>query len=464
MDQTQTAAFNDLQTIQDQINVVLIYLSRAPVLYQLLAIAIVLLLALLGAHFLDDVVDYAAARNREDDGDSFLSNRVLPAVGMTFFPIIGMVAMNIVINIFSGRGILIGLIERSVDLLLLLLIYSVILFVLYITIGERIMRPYQRRVLTPLVVIISTLVTAADFIDFELLTAVTLVDRSGIVITMGSIIGAFITGYAFIAFTTLLPNTLESSILPRANVGEGVAQSVAALVRYGIGIAGVILTLAVIGINLTTLSFVAGGLSVGIGLGLQQIVSNFFSGLVMLFEQSVRPGDWVEVDGSLGIVQRVGIRSTTVRTFDNVDRIVPNENLITGTVANYTTSQDYVVRQDITIGVSYDANPKQVSELILKMAKQHESVLIDPAPNVFFIEYGDSSLNFWLVYYVSHPRYLLTTKNDLLHDIFKVFEKHDIEIPYPQRDLNLRRGWAEIFGENHAASDTDTDRITGGVS
>ncbi|MEO1664009.1 MAG: mechanosensitive ion channel domain-containing protein [Chloroflexota bacterium] len=449
----ETVVLNDFQTIQDQIDVVLIYLSRGAVLYQLLAISVVIGLALLAAHFLDDLVDYGAARNREDDGDSFLSNRILPAIGMTFFPITGLVAMNMVMNTFAGRGILTGLIERSIGLLFILLVYSILLFVLYITIGERIMRPYQRRLLTPLVVVIILLAVVRDFIDFELLTTVTLVDRSGIAITIGSVIGAVITGYLFYVFTSLLPVTLESVILPRAKVSEGVAQSVTALVGYGIGLAGVILTLAILGLNLTALSFVAGGLSVGIGLGLQQIVSNFFSGLVMLFEQSVRPDDWVEIDGSLGIVQRVGIRSTIVRTFDNVDRIVPNENLMTGTVANYTTSQDYVVRQDITIGVSYEANPRQVSDLILKIAKQHEFILIDPAPNVFFIEYGDSSLNFWLVYYISHPRYLLTTKNDLLHDIFKAFEKHGIEIPYPQRDLNLRRGWEEVFGQGTDSAD-----------
>ncbi|MEL6151707.1 MAG: mechanosensitive ion channel domain-containing protein, partial [Chloroflexota bacterium] len=322
----ETVVLNDFQTIQDQIDVVLIYLSRGAVLYQLLAISVVIGLALLAAHFLDDLVDYGAARNREDDGDSFLSNRILPAIGMTFFPITGLVAMNMVMNTFAGRGILTGLIERSIGLLFILLVYSILLFVLYITIGERIMRPYQRRLLTPLVVVIILLAVVRDFIDFELLTTVTLVDRSGIAITIGSVIGAVITGYLFYVFTSLLPVTLESVILPRAKVSEGVAQSVTALVGYGIGLAGVILTLAILGLNLTALSFVAGGLSVGIGLGLQQIVSNFFSGLVMLFEQSVRPDDWVEIDGSLGIVQRVGIRSTIVRTFDNVDRIVPNEN------------------------------------------------------------------------------------------------------------------------------------------
>ncbi|MEL6273022.1 MAG: hypothetical protein AAFR22_24665, partial [Chloroflexota bacterium] len=180
----ETVVLNDFQTIQDQIDVVLIYLSRGAVLYQLLAISVVIGLALLAAHFLDDLVDYGAARNREDDGDSFLSNRILPAIGMTFFPITGLVAMNMVMNTFAGRGILTGLIERSIGLLFILLVYSILLFVLYITIGERIMRPYQRRLLTPLVVVIILLAVVRDFIDFELLTTVTLVDRSGIAITI----------------------------------------------------------------------------------------------------------------------------------------------------------------------------------------------------------------------------------------------------------------------------------------
>jgi small-conductance mechanosensitive channel len=330
---------------------------------------------------------------------------------------------------------------------------------MYLTIGERIMRPYQRRILTPVVTLFVVILVATDFINLELLRGVRFVERTGITITGGSILDAIIAGYFWAAITALIPTTLKKRIFPNAGVSDGVTHSVTTLIRYGLGIIGAIITLAVLGISLTTLSFVAGGLSVGIGLGLQSIVSNFFSGIVMLFEQSVRPDDWVEVDGALGIVQQVGIRSTTVRTLDNVDRIVPNENLITGTVANYTTSSNYVVRQDIYIGVSYDSNPKQVSDIILKIAKQHEFILIDPEANVFFVEYGDSSLNFRLMYFVSHPRYLLITKSDVLHDIFKAFEKHDIEIPYPQSDLNLRRGWQEVFGQNAPEAEVDEEPV-----
>lgn len=434
---------NNIQAIQEQLETLAIFLERPAVQRQVLAIIAVVMLALFIGWVLDKLLDRLV---RNIDEDNIWRNKVLPAVGITFFPLVGLALIYGVLQVFTANGYLTGLIGRFIQLFWVLLVYYAAVFVLYITLGEKVMRPYLRRILSPTLIIVIALLIASDFLDLQLISEVAVIAQSGLNVTIGSIALAVTIGYVFITVSWVLRQLLRDVILPAAGMSEGVANSVVPLIRYTILAIGLIVTLAVLGLNLTTLSFIAGGLSVGIGLGLQQIVSNFFSGIVMLFEQKLRPEDWIEVDGNLGVVQRIGIRSTTVRTLDNIDRIVPNESILTSTVSNYTTQANHSVRIRVEVGTSYDAKPTQVKELLLQAARYHENVLTNPEPLVFFTEYGDSSINFVLICHVSHPRHLFPTRSDLLFDIFKSFDKHDIEIPYPQRDLNLRRGWKNVFG------------------
>lgn len=455
--ETENVISQDFQTIQQQIETLLVFLERPVVLRQLIAISLVIALSVLLGWLFDVLLERTVGKRKETN--SFLEDKVLPAIGMEFFPVIGLVMIYGVQQFFINNEYTDGLVTRSVQLFWILLVYYIGIFILYITLGKRIMRPYQRRVIVPLLVVVITVVIVRNLLDIQLLSGIQIIDRTGISITVGSVVLSVLIGYAFITASWLSRQLLQNLVFPRFGASEAVATSAVTLLQYAFLLLGVIVTLAVLGLNLTTLSFIAGGLSVGIGLGLQQIVSNFFSGIVMLFEQTLRPGDWVEIDGNLGIVQQIGIRSTTVRTFDNVDRVVPNESILSSTIANYTTASNFVVRQDIDVGVSYDASPKQVMDILMKAAKYHELVLMEPEPLVFFRNFGDSSLDFRLMYFVSHPRYLLSTKSDIMKAIFDAFEKNDIEIPYPQRDLNLRRGWEVLNGTEQEMMQEPVDEV-----
>jgi potassium efflux system protein len=174
-------------------------------------------------------------------------------------------------------------------------------------------------------------------------------------------------------------------------------------------------------------------------------VANFISGILLLFEQSLRPGDIVSVGGEMGEVKKLSIRATTVNTFDNIELIVPNQLFLTSTVTSYTRT-DRFVRVLIPIGVSYNSDPEAVRETLLAVAQRHGLVQEQPEPVVHFMGFGDSSLDFRLAVWVDDPLLRLNVASDLRFMIWKAFAEHSIEIPFPQRELHLRSGvpWEEL--------------------
>jgi small-conductance mechanosensitive channel len=181
-----------------------------------------------------------------------------------------------------------------------------------------------------------------------------------------------------------------------------------------------------------------GAVGVGIGLGLQNVVSNFVAGLILLIEQPIRIGDRIETKDTLGDVVKIAARSTWIRTNDNVVIIVPNNEFINNSVTNWTAN-DPNVRVSLPVGVGYNSDPEQVRELLLQIAASHPDVLADPRPDVIFTDYGDNSLNFALrVWTTTRAHTPLILKSDLYFATFKLFSERGIELPFPQRDLHLR--------------------------
>jgi small-conductance mechanosensitive channel len=203
---------------------------------------------------------------------------------------------------------------------------------------------------------------------------------------------------------------------------------------------GFYVALQMVGLNLTSLAVVAGAVGVGIGFGLQNIVHNFVSGLIILAERPIAIGDRIEVAGVAGQVQQIRLRSTTVLTNDNIAYIVPNSDFITHTVINWSHG-DLKVRIRLKVTVAYGTDPHFVERLLLEVARAHSKVLREPPPSVFFIGFGDSALEFelgvWTVEMTSQPRRF---RSELYFAIEKKLRENRIEIPFPQRDLHLRSG------------------------
>lgn len=190
---------------------------------------------------------------------------------------------------------------------------------------------------------------------------------------------------------------------------------------------------------MSALSLLAGALGVGIGFGLQNITDNFISGLIILFEKPIKVGDRIEVGDVDGDVISISVRATTIQTNDNISMIIPNSEFISQKVINWSHN-DRNIRYRIPIGVSYKEDPEQVKSLLIGVANRHKHVLKDPAPVVLFDEFADSSINFtlaiWTSTYTDRP---LLLKSEILFEVFKVFREKGIEIPFPQRDIHIKK-------------------------
>ena len=191
------------------------------------------------------------------------------------------------------------------------------------------------------------------------------------------------------------------------------------------------------GLDLSNIALVAGALSVGIGFGLQSIVNNFVSGLILLAERPIKTGDWVVVGGDQGYVRKISVRATKIETFDRATVIVPNAELISNRVMNWMHDGS-MGRIIIPVGVSYDADPEQVREILLRIADESEYVSSYPGPSVFFMDFGASSLDFELRCYIQDINSSLSAKSALRFAIFKAMKEAGIEIPFPQQDIHVR--------------------------
>jgi small-conductance mechanosensitive channel len=197
------------------------------------------------------------------------------------------------------------------------------------------------------------------------------------------------------------------------------------------------MALSAAGIDLGKFGLIAGALGIGIGFGLQNIVSNFISGLILIYERPVQSGDTVEVENLMGQVKRIGIRSSSVRTYDGAEVVVPNSNLVSNQLINWTLS-DNRKRIEVKVGVAYGSDPNVVMKLLKEVAKSHEKVLSDPEPLPLFEGFGDSSLNFRLLFWVFFEDGFVT-KSDVSIGIYNILDENNITIPFPQLDLHVKK-------------------------
>jgi small-conductance mechanosensitive channel len=256
-------------------------------------------------------------------------------------------------------------------------------------------------------------------------------------ISLSGVIAFFVTVYIAFQLSRFIRFLLEEDVLPRLTLPRGVPGAVSSLTHYVILALGVILAMGASGIELSKFTVIAGAFGVGIGFGLQTVVNNFVSGLILMFERPVQVGDTIEIGPLIGIVRRIGIRASVVRTFEGAEVIVPNGDLIAGQVVNWTLS-DRTRRVHVRLGVAYGTDPRQVLELIVEVARSHADVLDYPEPLALFLGFGESSLDFELRFWTSNFDNWRKIESEVTVALHDAVVAAGIEIPFPQRDLHLR--------------------------
>ena len=237
---------------------------------------------------------------------------------------------------------------------------------------------------------------------------------------------------------------LVERFLARSGMDKSLQYTVGQIFGYVVLVAGILIALENAGMNLSTLTVFAGAVGVGLGFGLQNIASNFISGLVILTERPIKIGDRVEVEGTAGRVRAIRIRSTTIMTNDNIAMIVPNSQFIEKKVVNWS-HEDPKVRFRIPVGVAQTSDVEKVREILLNIAREHPKALAEPPPNVFFESFGDFTYNFELVVWSEEMSYRPRVfTSELNFAIERAFREAKIELPYPQRDLHIRSGWGGL--------------------
>ncbi len=294
------------------------------------------------------------------------------------------------------------------------------------------------RITSYVIVIIAALMLLEVYQPVKVVLQIPLVSVGAATISAYSILKAMLFFGGAIAVGRVVRAVLALRVFPTLGVDVGVGYAVQTLVSYALLLIGFMIALIALGVNLSAMTVVLASLGVGIGFGLQTLTENLISGFILLFGRSVKKGDIISVGETFGQVEAVGARSVLIRSADNYDMLVPSKEIVGGRIVNWSY-ENSLIRHRIPVGVTYSANPREVEKCLLEAASRHDKVLKEPAPEVWLMGFGDSSVNFVLLVWFDCTKVTRDRLTGQLYfHIWDVLAENDIEIPFPQRDLHLK--------------------------
>ncbi|WP_413255468.1 mechanosensitive ion channel family protein [Floridanema fluviatile] len=330
-----------------------------------------------------------------------------------------------------------GLVIRTTTVTIIFTLYRLFLSISYIIFHKTTVKHYHYRFFIPLVLLFIGFQIINEITDIQQLANVVLAKFFDGVITIGGLLQATIGLYLWIYALSGIQDITYRLVKNKTTISSGIIEASLTLIRYLLIGLAILIALTNLGLNTATIAAITGGLSIGIGFGSKEILSNFISGILLLFEGALKPGDVINLDNEMATVKKLSIRSTTIITPNNVEKFVPNQTFLTSSVITYTGS-DRVIRLLLPVGVSYNSNPEQVIELLIQVGQDHPEVLTTPPPSVYFIGFGESSLDFELAVWLDNPIVHKRVTSELNLAIWKVFNQHNIEIPFPQRVVHIQ--------------------------
>jgi len=257
-------------------------------------------------------------------------------------------------------------------------------------------------------------------------------------VTVLTLLKGLVAILILIPLTAWLVRASESKVKRMKSVSPALQVLALKIIKVVVAVAAIMFVISSMGVNLSAFAVLGGAIGLGLGFGFQKVISNLISGVILLGDRSIKPGDVIEVDQTYGWINNLGARYTSVITRDGTEHLIPNEMMITEKVVNWSFS-DEKVRLKVPFGTSYASDPRQVMKLVLESAKEHPRVLADPGPVVRLMGFGDSGIDFELRIWIRDPSAgVNNVRSDLYLGIWDAFKEHNIEIPFPQRDLHVK--------------------------
>jgi small-conductance mechanosensitive channel len=275
-------------------------------------------------------------------------------------------------------------------------------------------------------------------------------ERGSVSISLGDVLVFFLTVWAAYLLSGFLRFLLQEDVYPRTQIAPGLSYAISSLLHYVILALGVVVGMGLMGMDLSRITVLAGAFGVGIGFGLQSVVNNFVCGLILLFERPIHVGDMIEIGDLLGEVRRIGIRASIVRIRQGADIVVPNAQLVTEKVTNWTLS-DRLRRIQLPVGVNYDASPRKVIEVLEEVARSTPRVLSNPPPRALFMSYGDSSINFEVRAWTNEAINWRQVRSDLAIAVYDAVKEAGMTFPFPQREVRVLHQDDARFAEGSAS-------------
>ena len=376
----------------------------------------------------------------EEEKPRGIKNFFLQIMVSVVFPGILALGLGLSLAIFRATSEPSGLVDAAIPLLLFSMLYQILsVCVSFLLPKRRFTNMFIRIGLAVGIFILAIRFMgwyeqAMEVVNFPLVVL------GPVSISFSLILKVLILGFILFFGVSQFTSFIETRILKKIGLDPNLSFAVMRFFKFFVIGIGFLVALDTLGVNLSTLAIFGGALGIGLGFGLQNITSNLVSGIILLFDRSIKQGDVITVGDSYGWVVKLGARYIVVRTRDGVERLIPNANIISTEITNWSHS-DLAVRLKIKVGVSYKSDPFRVRDLLLLVAETNPRVLKYPECRVLFVDFGESSLDFELRVWINDPQEgIESVRSALRFEIWKIFKENAIEIPFPQRDLYIKSG------------------------